>query len=240
MAQKTTVEEKQKRLLSRITKFHDSANHFMGPMDLEDVPDPQDNPAFCLDEHGGDLDEADFWQGRIEDGEDSDNEEEDIFPESLGLWMPSCLGIQVATRAELEGLAKEEMQLRLGQANDSLDNLRTHLGQKSVLYRIHIRSSTSVRTDTRSRNDIRRLTLKINQNVCTYHRAQTAMINLGASDDLLRKYQEITPAHLTIEKEITEENRFGQGTHALPWFWRVGGAELASGSDWVDECKCLN
>ena len=57
------------------------------------------------------------------------------------------------------------------------------------------------------------------------------MIHLGASDDLLRKYQEITPAHLTIEKEITEENRFGQGTHALPWFWWVGGSELVSGSD---------
>ena len=45
---------------------------------------------------------------------------------------------------------------------------------------------------------------------------------------------------LNSKKEITEENRFGQGTHALPWFWWVGGAELVSGSDWVDECKCLN
>ena len=47
------------------------------------------------------------------------------------------------------------------------------------------------------------------------------MINLGACDDLLRKYQEITPAHLTI-KEITEEHRFGQGTHAALFWWVEG------------------
>ena len=99
--------------------------------------------------------------------------------------MPSSLGVQAAARAEMEGLAKEEMQLRIGQANDALEHLRTNLGQKSVLYQMHIRSSTSVRTDTRSRKDIKRLTLKINRNVRTYHRARQAMTKLGASDDLL-------------------------------------------------------
>ena len=66
------------------------------------------------------------------------------------------------------------------------------------------------------------------------------MIYLGASDDILAKYQKIFPRHLAIEKEITEENRFGQGMHALPWFWRVDGVELGSGSAWMDECKYSN
>ena len=61
-------------------------------MELKDVPEPQHNPAFCLDQNGADLDEADFWREGIEDSKDSDNEEEDIFPESLGLWMPFMFG----------------------------------------------------------------------------------------------------------------------------------------------------
>ena len=237
--QKTAIEEKRQRLLSRIIKFHKSSDHFIGAVDLDNVGDPHDQPAFCLEENGADLDEEHFWQGHVESDEPSDDDEEDIFPESVGLWMPSSLGVQAGARAEMEGLAKEEMQLRIGHANDALEHLRTNLGQKSVLYRMHIRSSASVRTDTRSRKDIKRLTLKINRNVRTYHRARQAMTKLGASDDLLGKYQEIHPNHLTIEKEITEENRFGQGSHVLPWFWRVGGVELRAGSDWMDECKCL-
>ena len=106
-AQKTAIEEKKQRLLSRITKFHDSADHFISVVDLEDVPGPQDHNTFCLDENGDDLDEQEFWQSRAEE----DDEAEDIFPECLGLWMPSSLGIQAATIAGLEGLVKEERQL---------------------------------------------------------------------------------------------------------------------------------
>ena len=131
--QKTAIEEKRQRLLSWIIKFHDSGDHFINVVDLEDVSGPQDNVAFCVDENGEDLDEQDFWQRRVEGDEQSDNEAEDICPESLGLWMPSSLGIQAVTVAGWEGLVKEEIQLRSGQANDSLENLRSHLGQKSVL-----------------------------------------------------------------------------------------------------------
>jgi len=215
-AQKTAIEEKKQRLLSQITKFHDSADHFISVVDLEDVPGPQDHDAFCLDENGDDLDEQEFWQSRAEEDDESDDEAEDIFPECLGLWMPSSLGIQAATIAGLEGLVKEERQLRIGQANDFLENLRSHLGQKSVLYQMHVRGSTSVQTDTRSRNDIQRLGLKINRDVRSYHQAQEALLNLGTSNDLLTKYQQVLPEHLSTEKEITEENRYGQGTHVLP------------------------
>jgi hypothetical protein len=235
--QKTAIEEKRQRLLLRITKFHHSGDHFTNGVEVEHVIAPQDYPAFCRDENGDDLNEQQFWQGRMEQDEQDEDEYEDLFPESLGLWIPSAMGVQAATRAGLEDLVKEEMHLRIGQANDSLEKLRTHLGQKSVLYRMHMRSSTSVRTDTRSKNDIHRLTLKVNRDVRSYHRARDAMVTLGASDDLLTKYQEVSPEDLSIVKEVTEENRFGQGSDVLPWFWRVGGVDLGSGSGWTDECE---
>jgi len=99
----------------------------------------------------------------------SDDEDEDIAPESLRLWMPLTTGVQAAIRAGLEVLVTAKIQLRIGQANDSLERLRTHLGQKSVLYRMQVRSPASVQTDMRAKNDIKRLILKINMDVHSYH-----------------------------------------------------------------------
>jgi hypothetical protein len=76
------------------------------------------------------------------------------FLEDLTLWMPSYIGASYLREAGLEDLMKEEVQLCIGQANDSLEKLRTHLGHKSILYRMNFQSSTSVRTDTRSKQDI--------------------------------------------------------------------------------------
>ena len=104
----------------------------------------------------------------------------------------------------------------IGQANDRLEKLRTHLGHKSVLFRMNFQSSSSVRTDTRSKQDIRRVVLKINQDVQSYHRAQEALIQLQASKDILQRYQPIKPEELGVSKDITEENRFGQSSDVLP------------------------
>ena len=68
--------------------------------------------------------------------------------------MPSYIGASCLKEAGLVDLIKEEVQLRIGQANDSLDKLRTHLGHKSILFRMTFRTSDSVRTDTRSKQDM--------------------------------------------------------------------------------------
>ena len=104
-----------------------------------------------------------FWEGEEdwEDEEDSEN----LLAENFMLTMPSAWGAARLKNGNLEGLVNEEVQLCIGQANDHLEKLRTHLGQKSVLYQMNFRSSSSIRTDTRSKQDIRRLGLKINQDV---------------------------------------------------------------------------
>lgn len=108
--------------------------------------------------------------------------------------------------------------MHIGQANDCLEKLRTHLGHKSILYRMNFRSSTSVRTDTRSKQDIQRVALKIIRDVQSYHRARESLFHLEASQDILQKYQLIKPDELGVSKDITEENQFGQSSDILPWF----------------------
>ena len=68
--------------------------------------------------------------------------------------MSFYIGASYLKEADLEDLVKKEIQLCTGQANDSLDKLRTHLEHKAILYRMNFQSSTSVRTNTRFKQDI--------------------------------------------------------------------------------------
>ena len=235
--QKADILQKQQRLHTRIAKFNQTAQLFMSDLDMNVIFSHKDDPAFCLEEKGENLDEEE----RVDEDAEEDGYEDDpneSLPEDLTLWMPSYVGASYLKEAGLEDLVQKEVQLRTGQANDSLDKLRTHLGHKAILYRMNFRSSTSVRTDTRSKQDIRRVALKITRDVRSYHRARESLSHLGASQDILKKYQVIKPDELGVSKDITEENRLGQSSDILPWFWRIGGSQPGPPGVWNEECKC--
>ena len=238
--QKANILQKQQRLHARIAKFNQMAQLFTSDLDIEVTFSHQNDSAFCLEEKGETLDD---WEALVDEDAEEDGYEDDStesFPEDLTLWMPSYIGAFCLKEAGLKDLIKEEVQLRIGQANDSLENLKTHLGHKSILYRMNFRSSTSVRTDTRSKQDIRRTALKITKDVRSYHRARESLSRLEASQDILQKYQLIKPDELGVSKDITEENRFGQSSDILPWFWRIGESQLRPSDIWNEECKCYN
>ena len=242
--QKADILQKQQRLYARIAKFNKMAQLFMSNLDIDVTFSHQDDPAFCLEEKGETLDDQEremAFQGALgnEDAEEDDDDSNESLPDDLTLWMPSYIGASCLKDAGLGDLIKEEIQLRIGQANDSLEKLRTHLGHKSILYRMNFRSSTSVRTDTRSKQDIRRVALKITRDVRSYHRARESLSRSEVSQDILQKYQVIKPDELGVSKDITEENRFGQSSDSLPWFWRIGGSQLGSPGVWDEECKCF-
>ncbi|KAN0088257.1 hypothetical protein V8E55_005314 [Tylopilus felleus] len=199
--QKTAITIKQQRLLGKIMKFNHKSSLFLAGLDL-------DNPLFCKEENSEAIDEDIeilFWQGPQVDEEEEEHLEDDVVdanPENIQLF---------------------------GQANVCLEKLRNDLGEKSILYRINRRSSTSNRTDTRSKQDIHR-------DVRSYHRAVAALTSLEATNNVLGKYRTITHEELGLSKDITEENRYGQSSHVLPWFWRIEEADYRS-SDWNDECE---
>jgi hypothetical protein len=245
--QKADILQKQQRLHARVVKFNQMAQLFLSDLDIDVTFSHEDDSAFCPEEKGETLDDEEqeraFWGTLVDNNAEEDGYEDDSnegLPEDLTLWMPSYIGATCLKEAGLEDLIKEEVQLRIGQANDSLEKLRTHLGHKSILYRMNFRSSTSVRTDTRSKQDIRRVVLKITRDVRSYHRARNSLSRLEASQDILQKYQLIKLDELGVSKDITEENRFGQSSDILPWFWRIGASQLGPPAVWNEECKCYN
>ncbi|KAG9312102.1 hypothetical protein JVU11DRAFT_7387 [Chiua virens] len=213
--QETAIAMRRQRLMGRVIKFNQMARDFTTNVILNgsSLEILEDDPLFCTQEDqevmeddiprtGPPSDEDEEFRNKLED------ELGYAYPESMRLHMPSSL--------------PSEDKSQIGQVNDCLSSLKNHLGQKAVLYRINFRSSTSNRTDTRSKQDIRKVVLKINSDVRSYHRAIGALKALGASEDLLEKYRIIQPEDLAVSKDITEENRFNQSSHILPWFWRIG------------------
>jgi len=221
-----------------MAKFNQTAQLIMPDLDIDVTFSHQNDSDFCFMEE----EENPSEEERDEDAEEDvfeDNPDES-FPEDPNLWMPSSIGASCRDKAGFGDLIKKEVQLHIGQANDSLEKLRTHLGHKAILYRMNFRSSTSVRTDTRSKQSIRQVTLKVNRDVRSYHRARVSLSRLKASQDILQKYQPIKREELKVSKEITEENRFGQGSDILPWFWRIGGNQPGPADIWNDEGKCCH
>ena len=241
-AQKTGIAVKRQRLLAKVTKFNQKAALFTAALEMNGLETPLDDPLFCKEEDGNAVEEdieIRFWEGDEDEQAYLFDPNDDLAvanPESIKICMPSSFGVATLRDVGLLHLAEEEIQLRGGQANDCLDKLRNSLGEKSILYRINKRSSMSNRTDTRSKQDIRRVGLKINRDVRSYHRAIHALTSLDASQSLQHKYKLITHEDLGLSKDITEENRFGQSSHLLPWFWRIEGADSGA-SNWNNECQ---
>ncbi|KAI6026891.1 hypothetical protein BKA83DRAFT_4049978, partial [Pisolithus microcarpus] len=99
------------------------------------------------------------------------------------------------------------------------------LGSKAMLYRQNFRTANSTREGTRTKREIQKVVVRINKHVRSYQRARKAILGLDLNDNIGEKYQEIQPEDLAVSKEVTEENRFGQGVSKMAWFWMVDGEQ---------------
>ena len=135
--------------------------------------------------------------------------------ESVLVMMPSTLGKQRCNNWNLRDLRREEIQLRVGHANEALHNLRTALGHKSLLFRSRVRNATSQRTTTRAWKEVNKVEAKVRTHVAAYRRARRALVVLQASGEILGKLREIRTDDLKMPGDLTEENRMNQRRDSL-------------------------
>ncbi|KAG1722468.1 hypothetical protein EDB19DRAFT_1834993 [Suillus lakei] len=81
-AQKASIEEKWQRLAARIVKFHETADAMTASMDLDIGTVHSDDPRFCHTDNDGNE-----WV-EVSDEEISEDIDEEILIEEIGLWMP--------------------------------------------------------------------------------------------------------------------------------------------------------
>ena len=132
-----------------------------------------------------------------------------------------------------------EMELREGQANDALEALRAGLAEKSLRFRTEVKPAKSQKTANKAWDSIHRADIQIKAAIRSYHLARSALEGLGARKYLLNQYQEIQK-DLKMSRDIGEENRVGQHSSELAWFWRLDQKWDTNRGEFLKECKFYN
>jgi hypothetical protein len=159
-------------------------------------------------------------------------------PEVQMIPLPSNLGLAECTELSAEDLITLEIELRIGQANDSLENLRVHLSHKAILFRTVVRHAKSQRTSTHAWSQVTSIGKAIKLNACIYKSTRKKKKSLGIEADVLAKYKPLTPEHLKVSAAIAEPNAHGQRNDMLAWFWSANSMGTSEENDWMNECGC--
>jgi hypothetical protein len=168
-----------------------------------------------------------------------EEEESEVTPEKVMLYLPSNFTLQQRKGYGLQELGKMEYELREGQANDSLERLRECLAEKSLRFRTEVRPAKSQKKMTRAWDSVHRVDDQIKQAVVTYRTARRAIGELGEAADL-EKFKKISKSDLKMSGDIVEENRVGQKSSVLPWFWRLDRKVKGYCGEYEKECEYNN
>lgn len=229
--QKLDIAKKRQKLQTRIEQFNKKILHF--------IPDDID-PANFVDAEDGDQDMPEYLE---ETPEDEDN----VFTEHPAsrsqrhaenhiLYLPSFMG---EDKAELETLVEAEKQLRQGQANDALHELRIALSQKSVTFRTQIRAAKTQMTKTRAWTRVNNLDAQVRQHGRIYTAARKAMLALGMEGEEMDNYKPLTRDDLKVETAVLDPSIRGQRHLHLPWFWRLDVAGDSEDNNSMEQCKSV-
>jgi hypothetical protein len=98
------------------------------------------------------------------------------------------------------------------------------------------RPAKSQKKMTRAWDSVHRVDDQIKQAVITYRTARRAIGELGEAADL-EKFQKISKSDLKMSGDIVGENRVGQKSSVLPWFWRLDRKAKGYCGEYEKECE---
>jgi hypothetical protein len=68
-----------------------------------------------------------------------------------------------------------------------------------------------------------------------YQLAYQAILKLNAPMEVLEKFRPLDRKDLQVNTDVTEENRVGQRSDVLAWFWREGSESSDKKDEWMQE-----
>ena len=162
-----------------------------------------------------------------------------VVAENQFLPFPSTVGVDTLTTAGLDSLVKKELILRKGQANDCLQGVRTHLGEKSFLFRHDLRLADSKVRKTKAWTRLSTVNQKLHKERWVYEKARLAMMQLGASSTDLELYRPLTREDTRVSTAIMKPNQPGQRDASLAWFWTISKPSEGVDGDILREGKFI-
>lgn len=185
------------------------------------------------------------WRSRSPDGfnEDDEGDEEDEQavpdgnPEDQLLLLPSSLDAE----QQLPELVEIEMELRKGQANESLKALRNQLAQRLVIHREMGRNLRGQHNLTRAQGTLSRINTQITELARGYRNARTAMQRLGMVEND-QSYPPLLNSDISTTNAFDNPRPLGRGEATpISWIWRINvnaeinGVAPPIGEDWLEE-----
>lgn len=231
MAEKDKISDQRWRLQAKIEAFQQNAAVLLNGQEVA----LKDGGHCVTNEENSSILSGEESETNGEDGDSGDVEP--ILAENAYISMPSALGKEECARVGWNIKAGQEVELRKAQANEYLEKIRMALGHKALLFRTSVRKVKGQKGKTRTWDAVHRADKNLQDNVRGYERARKALVSLGADMQTLDQYKEIKKSDLRLSGDVVEENRFGQKSDALPWFWKLGGNDKDQDDDWMNECE---
>ena len=156
--------------------------------------------------------------------------------ELVVLPLPSYLGKHHFYKLGVGGLVDQELQLRQGQANNTLHELQLALADKAVIFQKDVRHATNYNRNTRAWAKIATTEAIVQRHARIYHQCCMQMMALGASPDILSWYQELRDIDLRVSTAIANPNARGHRDDTLAWFWTMDVPWDTAINNWMSEC----
>ena len=139
-------------LLGRqVNRFLQSSSKFLPDIKDEDLRPLKDKDINTPAEESVEIEELinNSLDEEIPFEDEDDTEAASILPEAVILPLPSNISSPKVTRS-IESLISIERELRIGQANDSLEGVQIGLANKSLLLNTDVNQSMSTKQSTRA------------------------------------------------------------------------------------------
>ena len=166
---------------------------------------------------GGEVDEEVEWS--MENTSDT--------PELLPINLPSMLRCPEGS-ADFDELRQKEIEIRIGQAGDALQQLRAAIANRSFLYRTNMRKADTYARKTRARTAVDSVSEGVSKRAREYDLIRLALVALDAPTATLNKYRTLDREDLKADTKALDHNSRGTRNTKLSWIWSVDGAASAS------------
>ncbi|KIK73360.1 hypothetical protein PAXRUDRAFT_20942 [Paxillus rubicundulus Ve08.2h10] len=222
--QKLAVIRRMDRLISDISKFIDAVTAYMG--------------STIEDHNNMTADEAESkWE---EQNNDPHSDLPLPFIHIPALPLPSWLGHRNCNKHGLDALADLELQLRIGQANDTLQSIHFTLADKAVLFCTEVCLASNQSANTRTWGKVHQVDTVLSRHVQIYRKCRKAMVALEADKVLMERYKPLVDQDLKVTTAICDPNGSVHHMQNLAWFWTMDIPRDAQESDWMSEFYCVN
>lgn len=236
---------KSQRLLTRIEAHEQKAVEFLVGNNRADENEEEDNDNILAefdDNTGAEWDDLDGLS--IDPGVIGhlNTHGDDIPAYKIGVILPSSFPEVESNRRGLQALRRQELELRQGQAEDKLSELRTLLAWKSVSFRRNVRQAEVYRARTRAWGDIKAIASGVRASARAYEQARKMICLLSDANSeegqaLRSRFRILTLADLKISTEFLDSSARGNRNTPQSWIWSMNVAGDIEGDEWLHECK---